>query len=570
MSDTSIAAPASVPRRPLPPPVLVRPSLRARLLGLGSVFGKTFRDSRRSALALGLLFGLVFVATASQVSAQFATVAERVAMATQLQALPAIFQGMLGEPIAIETLGGFMSWRLLNFLPVLLGIWSVVALSGLLAAELARGSLDLVAASPISRTSIAVQKLGGFLVALLLAVGLLTLGIAIAFAAFATLPGDTVAIDAIVGHAAWAYVVMLFPGAVAFAVAPRLGRSQSLGLGAIVLFGSYVINGFADSVAGFDAIRGASYFHLTADHRPIAGRSDWPAFGLLSAITAGLLVAGVLAFARRDLLVSVGGRVRWPSIGLWLRGPFTRAMGERLPGSIAWGLFLGVFGLVIAASADQFVETIGAIPQIVVMIRQIFPNADILSTGGFLQLAFFTQAILVLTLAAGMLVGGWASDESERRLEVVLGAPVGRFSWALRSALAVLVGIAVMTVVMAIGVAIGASTQSGEFGGAIAGLSVLGLYGMALAGVGLAAGGLVRPSLAMPVTVILGLTFFLIDLIGSILDLPEVVLDLALNRHLGQPILGEYDPAGITACLALAFGGVVLCAIGMRRRDIGR
>jgi hypothetical protein len=140
----------------------------------------------------------------------------------------------------------------------------------------------------------------------------------------------------------------------------------------------------------------------------------------------------------------------------------------------------------------------------------------------------------------------------------------------LRSALAVMGAIAVMSVLMAAGVAAGAATQSGDIIGPVVGLSALGLYGMALAGIGLAVGGLVRPSLAAPVTVILGLAFYLLDLIGSILDLPDFVVDLALNRHLGRPILGAYDPAGMALCAALAIGGVLLCAAGMRRRDIGR
>jgi hypothetical protein len=119
-------------------------------------------------------------------------------------------------------------------------------------------------------------------------------------------------------------------------------------------------------------------------------------------------------------------------------------------------------------------------------------------------------------------------------------------------------------------VAAGAATQTGEFTTPVLGLSVLGLYGMALAGIGLAVGGLIRPSLAAPVTIILGLGFYLLDVIGSILNLPDVVLDLALNRHLGRPILGTYDEVGTGACLILAIGGVLLCTAGMRRRDIGR
>jgi ABC-2 type transport system permease protein len=561
---------AGPPTRPRPARVLRAPSLRARLLGLGSVFGKAFRDSRRTAIALGALFALVFIATASQIADQFATVAERVKFAAELQGLPPVFQGMLGEPIGIERLGGFMSWRILNFMPVTLGIWSVVAMSGLLAAELGRGSLDLVASSPISRRKLAFQKVAGYLVALAVSVLILAAGMVVAFAAFSKLPGDGVGIDAILAHLAWLYVTILFPGAIAFAVAPLLGRNQALGVGAVVLFGSFVINGFADSVSAFESVRGISYFAITADHRPLAGRYDWPSIALIAALTVAFFGAGLLAFARRDLLVSVGGRVRLPSIGLWLREPFTRAFGERFPAAIAWGAFLGVFGLFIAMSADQFVETLGSIPQVVAMIKAIFPNEDILSTGGFLQLAFFQEAILVISLAAGGFVGGWASDEGERRLELILGTPVSRWRWAIRSGVAVMVAIAVMTAVMALGVAGGAATQTGDFASAVVGLSVLGLYGMALAGIGLAVGGLVRPSVAAPVTIVLGIGFFLLDLIGSILNLPDPIVDLALNRHLGRPILGSYDVPGAVLCAALAIGGVLVSAIGMRRRDIGR
>jgi ABC-2 type transport system permease protein len=554
----------------LPAPILARPSLRARLLGLGSIFGKSFRDSRRTAILLGLLFAIVVVATASQIAEQFATAAERLKFAAELQGLPPVFQGLLGEPIGIEHLGGFLSWRILNFMPVTLGIWSVVAMSGLLAAELARGSMDFVAASPVSRFRLGLQKLAGYLVALFVAIALLVVGMVVAFGAFSKLPGDSVAIDAVIAHAVWVYLAILVPGAVAFAAAPLVGRNQALGIGAVALFGSFVINGFADSVSAFETVRGISYFAITADHRPLAGRYDWPAIAGVGALTVALLGAGLALFARRDLLVSAGGRFQPPSVGLWLRGPFTRAFGERLPGAIAWGAFLGFFGLFIAMSADQFVKTLGSIPQVVAMIKQIFPNEDILSTGGFLQLAFFQEAILVITLAAGGFVGGWASDEGERRLEVILGAPVARTGWAIRSTIAVMLAIAVMTVVMAVGVAAGAATQSGEFAGAVAGLSVLGLYGMALAGIGLAVGGLVRPSLAAPVTIVLGLGFYLLDLIGSILNLPDVVLDLALNRHLGRPILGVYDGPGLVLLAGLAIGGILLCTIGMRRRDIGR
>ena len=59
-------------------------------------------------------------------------------------------------------------------------------------------------------------------------------------------------------------------------------------------------------------------------------------------------------------------------------------------------------------------------------------------------------------------------------------------------------------------------------------------------------------------------------LIGDTPNRAGPIGDLALNRHRGRPILGSYDAAGMAVCVALAAGGVVISAIGMRRRDIGR
>lgn len=550
--------------------VLERPSAAKRLFGLGSVFGKSVRDGRWISLGLGLLYAVIVVAIASQVAVEFDSVAKRQLIAAQLSALPAVFQGMLGAPVGIDRLGGFLSWRALNFLPVMYGIWAIVALAGTLAGELASGSLDVVASTPLVRRRLAIEKVLAYLG--LLAVTVLVI-VGAAFAAtnvFGTLPGDATSPAAAAGEATWLFLMVLLPGAAAFAVAPFIGRGAALSTGAVVLFASFIVSAYADTVPAFDAIRGTSYFALTSGHRPLSGTWDWPAVGVLAAVTVALLVIGVEAFARRDLLVPSGGRLPVPRIRLWVLGPFSRGLGERFPAALAWGAFLGLFGIVLASSAGEFVAQISKIPLMREMITRIFPDADILSTAGFLQLAFFEDGILIIGLAAAAFVGGWASDEGERRLEVVLAAPIGRFAWALRSAASVLASIAVTTALMVVAVAIGTAAQGDNPTETAVGVSIVGLYGMALAGIGLAVGGLVRPSLAGAVTLLAGLGFFLFDLVGSILKLPREILDLALNRHLGQPMLGHLDGPGVALCAAIAIGGVLLCALGMRRRDIGR
>jgi putative exporter of polyketide antibiotics len=323
-------------------------------------------------------------------------------------------------------------------------------------------------------------------------------------------------------------------------------------------------------VPAFDAVRGLSYFTLTGGHRPLAGAWDWPSVGVLAAAVAVLLVIGIEVFARRDLLVPSGGRFKVPPLRLWVLGPFTRGLGERFPAALAWGALLGVFGLIIASSADQFVALLQSIPQMQDMIERIFPGQDILSAGGFLQVAFFQEGIIIVGLAASVFVSGWASDENERRLEVVLGTPIGRAAWTLRSGASVFGAVGVTAGILMIGVAAGAAVEGEDPLGPALGVAVLGLYGMGLAGVGLAVGGLVRPSLAGPVTLALGLGSYLWDLVGSILRWPAAVLDLALNRHLGRPMIGDPDVGGLVLCVAIAIGGLLLCAFGMRRRDVGR
>jgi hypothetical protein len=86
----------------------------ARVMGLRSVYAKTVRDSRWPAIIVGLVAGLMFISGAAPLAAQFPTAAERIALVAQTDALPVVLRGMLGEPIAIDTMGGFMSWRIGN------------------------------------------------------------------------------------------------------------------------------------------------------------------------------------------------------------------------------------------------------------------------------------------------------------------------------------------------------------------------------------------------------------------------------------------------------------------------
>ena len=117
-------------------------------------------------IAASVLLGLVFIGVTGAIATavQHARVARRDGRAHQLRAAdPA---GLAGPVVNVGTMGGYLQYKYGTFFPLLLSLWSILALSGTLAAEARRGSLEFVAASGLSRRRIALEKLAGHLTGL--------------------------------------------------------------------------------------------------------------------------------------------------------------------------------------------------------------------------------------------------------------------------------------------------------------------------------------------------------------------------------------------------------------------
>ena len=223
----------------------------------------------------------------------------------------------------------------------------------------------------------------------------------------------------------------------------------------------------------------------------------------------------------------------------------------------------------MGAAAGSFSTTLATTsPESIKLFHQLFPNIDLATAGGFLQLTFVSIGSIFVGFATATLVSGWASDEARGRLEMILSAPLGRARWALASGLGLLAAIAVMTAIMALGVAIGAATVGSGVTTPVLGTLVLGLYAAALAGVGIAIGSLFRPTIAGEAVAAVVTLTFLIDLLAPPLKLPDWIHQLALTSHLGQPMIGSWDLVGITICLVLLVGGLLLSSWGLSRRDV--
>ena len=543
-------------------------SLARRIYGLGSVFGKTIRDSRRATIVVGAILGLLLIGVSKAIVSQFATVESRHEMGDVIRAVPPILQGLAGKVVNVETLGGYVQYKYGTFFPIVASIWSILALSGTLAAEARRGSLEFVAAAPMSRRRIALEKLFGHITVVAVATAAIFLSLLVV-GTFATLPGDEIQVAAAAGYAIWLGLLALVAGSVAFALAPFIGRGSAVGIAGAVMFTGFILNGYQAAIPELGPFANLTWFGWTSNHIPLAGVYDWPSLVPVAVLAVVLFVVGVEAFARRDL--GVTSTIPTPSLPralVGLRGPAGRAAGHNLPSALAWGIGLAIFGLVIAGSGRSFAEQLNKSPDFVRLLQTVFPGSDISSVGGFLQLVFVEFGYILAGLAAATLVAGWASDETSGRLELLLATPLARARWVVSGGLGVFAGIAVFTLLALVGITIGASMTGGDVSTPMLGTFALGLYALAMAGIGIAIAGVAGSSVAGPAVAVITILMWLVDILAPAFKLPDAVHQLALTAHYGLPMLGQWDVVGIGASLVLAIGGVAIGAWGFNRRDL--
>ena len=157
---------------------------------------------------------------------------------------------------------------------------------------------------------------------------------------------------------------------------------------------------------------------------------------------------------------------------------------------------------------------------------------------------FIEFGVILAGLAAATLVGGWASDETSGRLEMVLATPLARLRWAVAGGVGMLVNVGVFVFLTALGIAIGVASTGSDLVTPLLGSLILGVYAAALVGLGLAVGGVFGTRFAAPFVVVFVMVTWFVQLLGPLLNLPDIVRQFALTTHYGQPMVGVWDLAG--------------------------
>jgi ABC-2 type transport system permease protein len=220
-----------------------------------------------------------------------------------------------GDAAKLATPEGYLGMYGFSLLPIIVGIFVVLAGSGLLASDEEGGRLDLILAHPVSRTGIFWGRLVAFYTAL---IGILGLG----WLGFCVLLGGS-ALDVSWGQMALPFLAVLTQGLIFGGLAVLLSmvlpsRRLAATVAGMVLAASYVMTSMASLNESLAAIAQFLPYDYFQGGDAIQGLNLTWFFGLLAA-SAALSTLAWWRFLGRDIRVAGEGGWRLPSIVIRLR-----------------------------------------------------------------------------------------------------------------------------------------------------------------------------------------------------------------------------------------------------------
>lgn len=519
----------------------------------GAVLSLALRQVRRS--------GTVVVAVASGMSALVAaTYARTVGDGLDAAALAALAENpalrtLFGEPVALDTAGGFAVWRTGTFLAVLISVWATLTTTRVTRGEEESGRWDLLLAGRLTPEAL----LGRYLAVVTAVAAVTGVGVAVALIAAGTpahgalLHAAGLALAGALAAAAAALTAQIFPtraGATGAAVA-------FLGVGLLARM-------VGDGVTTLDWLRWLPPYGPLALTRPYQADRLSPLVVL--AVTTIVLACTALALAgRRDVR---SGLLR-PTTGRaprrWLLGSVQAfAVRRALRPLAGWSAGIGTYYLLIGVLTESLTAFLADKPRF----------ADLAAEAGFTGLGtvrgytatLFALLSIPVGAFAAVRLAALAAAETSGRLTLLHAGPVTRTRLLTAEVLTTVAGMAVLATVAGAATWLGATIVDADLPLPAAFAGTWNVLPVALLSVGAAVLALGRGTHAVTA---LGMVptagGFLLTTIADSTDAPEWVRELSPYRHLAA--VPNATPDWPATAVILVVAGMALAAGGFRYRQ---
>jgi len=267
----------------------VRPHQR---IALDNSFSKAVADRTPLALVVGVFLGLMGLALGPMFPSIEGSLTE------MMELMPPELVAMVGG-VDMTTPSGFLSGEMFSIMaPAAVIFVAITSGAKAIAGEMEAGSIGLLMANPVSRTTIGAAKAGAMVVhvaisSLLMALGL-WLGIVIA-----ELPVAASDLAAATLHMA---LLCIATGGLAMLIAVITGRRLlGLLLAAGAAFVAYLLSWLLPLSDTLEPLVGLSPWYHYNGSDPLANGADWPSLLILAVLAILPLWASVVAFRRRDI-----------------------------------------------------------------------------------------------------------------------------------------------------------------------------------------------------------------------------------------------------------------------------
>ncbi|GAA1292361.1 exporter of polyketide antibiotics [Pseudonocardia aurantiaca] len=469
-----------------------------------------------------------------------------------------VFYGALQGP----SLGELVTWRA-GFVPVMIGLFSLLAVIRHTRTEEEAGRRELVVSTAVSRhaamaAAVLVTCGANLVIGLLSALMLAGQGLP---AAGSLAHGTGIAAVGCVFAAVGAVVAQLTTGA-----------GSARGIGITVLGVAFLLRGIGDvstqSGGALGWISWLSPIGWVSRLRPFAGERWWILVVPCVAAT-GLIAMAVALAERRDV-----GSGLLPS----RLGPAGAAPALRTPAALAWRLHRGS----LVSRTVGFAVVGFGLGGIATSIGELMNNSTPAAREVLARLGgpgtVIDQYLWAMMTVFGVVSAGFAiqivltlrAEESGGRAEPVLAAPVERLRWASGHLAIALLGPILWAVVFGTVVGLAHGLSTGDVGRGVSdalGAALVELPAVwAFAALALALFGLL-PRLAAWTFALL-MTSLLLGWLGEELHMGQWLINLSVFAHLPHLPGGELTVLPLLVMTAIAAALVLVGVRGLRRRDM--
>jgi ABC-2 type transport system permease protein len=541
---TTITAPATTAGSSVP----IVPGRAVTRLGV--------RQIRRGALiVVALAAGMTAL-----VAATYDSIMADPAAAGSLQALtgnPAI-RTLFGEPVALDTTGGFTVWRVGTVIAVLLGVWAILATTRITRGEEDAGRWDVLLSGRVTLRAAVIRHVAAVMTAAVAAGGAVSVVLLLVGAPSA---------GALVHGAGVGLLGLYFVAVAALAGQVFPARAAATGTAVAVLGVGLLLRMVGDGIIDLGWLRWLSPFGLLALSSPFHQDRVLPLLVLLAA-TALVTATAVGAAGHRDVRGGLVATSSGRQARLLLLGSVEAFAVRRLSRPwTGWALGIGAYYLLIGATAVSITEFLADNPAL----------AGEAANAGFAELGavegFTATLFAILALPVGgftaVRMGAFITAETDRQMTLLSAQPVSRLRLLGAELLATAAGaVALATVAGALTWA-GVAAVSGRLGllaAAQGAWNILPIVLLSLAAAALAAGWAPRATAvagALPAT-----GGFLLLVIGESVDAPGWVRNLSPFAHLAPVPLHTVDWPATLMMTGIAGAMIAAAVIGYQRRDL--